>query len=120
MAFWKSLVDRVREEERAPHLAPVRDVVQWRDPRPSVERELLEEIAGALGRAEQRVVDAIAPLAELFARASESPGAERAYTAAREHALRVRRDLAIHREALHFPRDPDFERRYPIPPPLGR
>lgn len=49
--FWKSLVDRVRDEEQEKHLDPVRRQIEWRMPRPSVEREMLEEIAGALGRA---------------------------------------------------------------------
>jgi hypothetical protein len=108
--FWKSLVDRVREEEHREHLDPVRDRVEWRMPRPSVERELLEEMAGALCRAEQRVLDAIDALADL------DPDADlERFERARAHALRVRRDLVIHREALHFPRDPELETHYPIP-----
>ena len=40
--------------------------------------------------------------------------------AARAEAIRCKRDLSIHREALRFPRDPDFDARYPIPPRRSR
>lgn len=112
--FWKALVDRVRDEERAEHLDPVRREVEWRNPRATVERELLEEIAGSLARAEQRVEEAIEKVRAL----ADDPDA-RAYEDARRDAIRRKRDLAIHREALRFPRDPDFDRRYPIPPRRG-
>lgn len=109
--FWKQLVDAVRDEQRE-HLDPVRHEVEWRMPRPSVERELLEEMAGALGRAERRVQHAIARALALAAE-----GDDDAFEAARAEAIRCKRDLSIHREALRFPRDPEFDRRYPIPPP---
>lgn len=109
--FWKSLVDKVREEEKGQHLDPVREVVEWRLPRASVERELLEEIASSLGRAVAKVDAAIARVEALVG----SPDVE-AFERARREALSARRDLQIHREALHLPRDPQFEARYPIPP----
>jgi hypothetical protein len=108
--FWKALVEKVREEREA-HLEPAREVIDWRAPRPSVERELLEEIANSLSRAERRVEEAIAA-----ARALQDSPDVAAFEAARAEAMRRKRDLSIHREALRFPRDPDFDRRYPIPP----
>ena len=114
--FWKSLVDKVREEEKGQHLDPVREVVEWQLPRASVERELLEEIAGSLSRAVQKVDAAIARVGALAALADRSAADLDAFEAARRVALSARRDLSIHREALHLPHDPRFESRYPIPP----
>ena len=113
--FWKALVDRLKDEERETHLDPIRREVEWRNPRATVERELLEEIAGALGRSERRVHDAIAKVHALLESDDDA-----AFEAARRDALRAKRDLSIHREALRFPRDPDFDRRYPIPPARRR
>lgn len=118
--FWKSLVDKVREEERGAHLDPVREVVEWRMPRASVEKELLEEIAGSLGRAVTKVDAAIARATELALLADRSERDLARFEEARRAALAARRDLQIHREALHLPRDPLFESRYPIPGPRRR
>lgn len=112
----KSLVDKVREEEKGQHLDPVREVVEWQLPRASVERELLEEIAGSLARAVQKVDVAIAKVEALAALADRSAADLDAFEGARRAALAARRDLSIHREALHLPHDPRFESRYPIPP----
>ena len=62
-------------------------------------------------RAERKVVDAIAK-----AEALATTGDDETYEAARRAAMRSKRDLLIHRDALRFPRDPEFDRRYPIPP----
>lgn len=72
-------------------------------------------MASSLARTEHRLEDAIAAVSAL----AESDD-EGAYERARAEATRRKRDLAIHREALCFPRDPDFDRRCPIPPRRGR
>jgi len=113
--FWKSLVDKVREEEKGQHLDPVREVVEWQLPRASVEKELLEEIAGSLARAVQKVDVAITRAETLAPLAERSAADLEAFEDARRAALTARRDLSIHREALHLPRDPSFESRYPVP-----
>jgi hypothetical protein len=114
--FWKELLARVGDERKDRHLDRVREHLGWDLSRPSLEKELLKEIAGSLARSEQRVADAIAALAPLAARAHESEEALAAFERARAKALRARRDLAIQREALRLPPDPELERRHPIPP----
>lgn len=120
--FWKSLASRVREE-REDHLDPVREVIECRNPYASasglagVERELLEEIASSLSRAERRLDEAIARLRRLSEDASTD---DATWEAARAEAIRLKRDLTIHREALRFPRDPELDRRHPIPPARRR
>lgn len=113
--FWKELVDRLKDEERETHLDPIRREIEWRNPRATVERELLEEIAGALGRSERRVQDAITKVHALMDHEDDE-----VFERARREAMRLKRDLSIHREALRFPRDPEFDRRYPIPPARRR
>jgi hypothetical protein len=104
----EELTDELRAEERRVDLDPARVRVDPRQALSEVQRELLEEMAGALGRAERRVKEAIAALTTLE---RGSP----AWHAQRERALALRRDLAIHREALRFPPDPRFYEEHRIP-----
>lgn len=104
----EELADELRAEERRIDLDPARARVDPRQALSEVQRELLEEMAGALGRAEQRVKEAIATLARLERGTA-------AWRAQRERALTLRRDLAIHREALRFPPDPRFYEEHRIP-----
>lgn len=115
---WEDLARRVEEKDRKDHLDPVRDVVSVGAGLRQVEREILEEVAGALGRAEEKVERAIEVARELAAKAVRDASLAERFEEARRAALAARRDLLIHREALRFPSDPDFERRYPVPPPL--
>jgi hypothetical protein len=115
---WKSLVEKLVEEgHESPYLDRLRERYDVGVERESIERELMREMASALGRAEDKVNMALLEL-ELLARRCDQRG-DRAsvevFNAKREHALKVRRDLLIHREALRFPRDARFEERYPIP-----
>ena len=120
---WKSLVDQLEDEGyQSPYLDRLRERYdRYRRvlERPSVEQEILEEMAHALGRAEEKVNHALLEL-ELAGRRCDAAGDDapsvEAFNAARERALAVRRDLMIHREALRFPRDPRFAENYPIPP----
>ncbi|MGE0789210.1 MAG: hypothetical protein AB7S26_26285 [Sandaracinaceae bacterium] len=120
---WRSLVEKlVSEGYESPYLTRLRDrygVAPGDDATSSLEREILSEMAYALGRAEAKVDVALLRL-ELAARECEARGDDPASVAAfnqrRDEALRVRRDLMIHREALRFPRDPRFHENYPIPP----
>lgn len=105
----ESLAEDLKDEDRRDDLRPVRVVVDPKQALGEIQREILEVMAGALGRAERRVTDAIAKLSSL------DPASE-AYETQRQHALKVRRDLSIHREALRFPHDPHFTTDYPIPP----
>ncbi|HJL15854.1 MAG TPA: hypothetical protein RMH99_09370 [Sandaracinaceae bacterium LLY-WYZ-13_1] len=117
---WKSLVRQLVDEgRRSPHLERLRARYDVGPSRESIERELVQEMAGALCRAEDKVDRALLEL-ELLAERCDARGdreSAEAFNAKRRHALRVRRDLLIHRDALRFPRDPRFEQRYPVPPP---
>lgn len=116
---WRSLVEQLLEEgHESPYLERLRERYDVRLPRESIEREVLREMASALGRAEDKVNLALLELELCARRCDERADAASiaAFNAKREHALKVRRELLIHRDALRFPRDPRFEERYPIPP----
>ena len=116
---WKSLLEQLIDEgHQSPYLERLRQEYDVRAPRESVERELLAEMASALGRAQAKVNFALLELELAGERADERGDRESAvaFNEKRERALRVRRDLLIHRDALRFPRDPRFEQHYPIPP----
>ncbi len=117
---WRSLVRQLVDEGReSVYLERLRKRYDVRLHAPSIEQEILEEMAHALSRAEDRVNVALLELELLGERcdADPSPARVAAFNAKREEALRVRRDLKIHREALRFPRDPRFEGLYPVPEP---
>lgn len=116
---WKSLVQQLVDEGReSVYLERLRKRYDVSLPTQSIEQEILEEMAYALGRAEDKVNLALLEL-ELLAERCDADPSERnvaAFNDKRAFALRVKRDLKIHREALRFPRDPRFESYYPIPP----
>jgi hypothetical protein len=123
---WKSLVESLYDQGyRSPYLDRLRQRYDVRLPKTTIEQEILEEMAGALRRSEDKVNLALLELELLGKRCDEGPTAEavEAFNAKRAHALRVRRDLLIHRDALRFKRHPEFEALYPIPrrrhPPEG-
>lgn len=117
---WKSLVEQLLQEgHESPYLDRLRERYEvYIQPRESIEREVLQEMASALARTEDKVNVALLELELCERRYQErrDRASVEAFNAKREHALRVRRDLLIHRDALRFPRDPQFEARYPIPP----
>jgi hypothetical protein len=104
----EELAEELRAEERRADLDPARARVDPRQALSEVQRELLEEMASALGRAERRLKEAIEALHRLEA------GSD-VWRAQRERALALRRDLAIHREALRMPPDPRFYDEHAIP-----
>lgn len=116
---WKSLVEQLVDEGRqSPYLERLRVRYDVRLPNETIEKELMREMAGALARAEDKVNVALLEL-ELLAERCDARGdraSAQAFNEKRRHALKVRRDLLIHRDALRFPRDPRFEQRYPVPP----
>ena len=118
--IWKSLVDQLIDEGvDSEYLTRLRKKYDVEGSRESIEREIVREMANALTRAEEKVDLALLELEMLGRRCDErgEPKLIELFNRKRDHAIRVRRDLMIHREALHFPRDPRFETRYPIPPP---
>lgn len=96
----------------------------------AVEREVLAEMAAALGRSESHVTGALERLSDLGARidalelTASTPARDAKlseaiaeFNAVRELAKRRRWELVVHREALGFRAMDDLvERTYPIPP----
>lgn len=120
---WKNLVAALEGTGfESPYLDRLRARVTPEAAHQALEQEIIAEMANALGRAEDKVDAALLRL-DLAARAIEQapdPDARRAritrFNQLREEALRVRRDLLIHREALGFYRNEHLEDVYPIPP----
>lgn len=104
----QELADEIKDEPRRSDLDNVRVIVDPRQSHAALQSEIMREMAGALGRAERRVTSAIEALHKL-------PYGTEAWESQRQLALRVRRDLSIHREALRFPHDPRFNDDFPIP-----
>ena len=124
--LWKTLVDKLKSEGfESPYLDRLAAAGARFDraaPRLSLEREIVAEMAEALGRSEQKVNLALLEL-ELSARELDrattdeerrSRAAE--YNRRREHARRMRWELQVHRDALGFHRHEDLDLYYPIPP----
>ena len=94
----------------------------------TLQAELTQEIAGALGRTDTRVNLAFAELELCRARydKARSQGAERAtlselaraFNAQRKVAQARLRDLQIQREAIGFRRNQILNELYPVPPKL--
>jgi hypothetical protein len=86
-----------------------------------LEREILHEMACALGRAEDKLNAALLRL-ELAQRDLDSARGEherseraRTFDALRETALEARYELVVHREAVGLRRNEMWEQLYPIP-----
>lgn len=123
---WKRLADHLESAGASnPYHARVRARLS---PADSVAVELMQEIASALRRSEEKVSMAIAELDAIDAdiRALRRRGGEgaRAEVRARIDAWNKQRDAAaqalwelrVHREAIGFRQNADLAERYPIPP----
>lgn len=91
-----------------------------------VEREIVGEKAAALGRAGERLEQALAEANVAAARLLGAPDAEaRArladdYARARRRALEARLALLIQREAVGLRRHATVDQQFPEPPPVER
>jgi hypothetical protein len=121
---WKKLAAELVENGiESRYLARVQARVTPEQRLESVEQEIAQEMAGALGRSEDRVNLALAELELLFAQYQRAAPHERAglaerFNAQREVAQKRLRDLLIHREAVGFRRNQILGELYPIPPKL--
>ncbi len=114
----------------SPYLDRLRKRLDVYQAQRELEKEILQEMAAALGRAEDKVNLALLEL-ELIGREIDrllgaehgEPPADRvnerivAYNRQRERARRFLWELTIHREALGLTRHQILEEFYPIPPP---
>jgi hypothetical protein len=118
---WKRLVENLKDQGyESVYLDRLRATLDVEQHHATLEKEILQEMAYALGQSAAKVDHALLEL-ELMegALSTETDPHKReslaaAYQAKREEALRLRRDLLIHREALGIRRNDCLEKLYPI------
>jgi len=122
-APWTTLIRELSDAGyESPYLDRLRRRLDVTQAHESLEREILHEMACALGRAEDKVNVALLrlELAEKALRGATGPEQRRAralaFNSCRHAALSARWELAIHREAIGLRRNDLLERLYPIPP----
>jgi len=120
---WKALVEQLKADRvQSPYQDRLAARVDIAAPAPTLERQLVEEMAYALRCSADKVSQALEQLqrAERDIEAASGPQERHdriaAYNRQRERAIQVRWELMIHREALGFRRH-QLERFFPIPPP---
>jgi hypothetical protein len=121
-APWRTLIRELTDAGyESPYLDRLRQRLDVAQAHESLEREILHEMACALGRAEDKLNAALLRL-ELAANALRTAAPEQrrahatAFNACRRAALAARWELVIHREAIGLRRNELLERLYPIPP----
>jgi hypothetical protein len=128
-APWKKLAaELVEHGVESKYLARVTARVTPEQQLENLELEIVQEMAGALGRSEDRINLALAELELLLARAQKArreqdggsalASAIDAFNRQRLVAQSRVRELLIHREALGFRRNQMLSELYPIPPRL--
>jgi hypothetical protein len=124
---WQSLIRELRDSSHeSPYLERLRARHDVAAAQEQLEKEIIREMAEALGRSGEKVDVALLRLelaAQDVAAAASDDERERAVTrfnALREDALRVRHELRIHREAVGIRRNDVLDATYPIPPRLTR
>jgi len=128
--LWKKLVDDLQAKgHQSPYLDRLRQRFRSVRQQHDLAREILQEMASALGRAEDKVNVALLEL-ELHGQAIDALGAGRAagqpkpemqariaaFNRQREVPARALWELRVHREAMGFLRNDDLATHYPIPP----
>ena len=120
--------DLAAEGIESPYLARVLERVSPEQQLETLQAEIAQEMAQALGRSEDRINLALAELELRMARfqhamragatASELQALADAYNAQRTVASTRLRELLIHREAIGFRRNQLLQELFPIPPKL--
>ena len=118
---WKRLVEELKDQGyESIYLDRLRATLDVEQQHGILEKEIVQEMAYALGRSAAKVDHALLEL-ELLRRdfrGCGSPEQQASLTAAiddkRRQALALRRELLIHREALGFRRNDILETMYPI------
>ncbi len=126
---WVTLVRELRDAGyESPYLDRLRARYDVYAAQEELEKEIIREMAAALGRAGEKVDYALLRL-ELAGKALAAATASTAVTdpeerarlvaafnALRAEAIDARLELRIHREAVGIRRNDDLDREYPIPP----
>jgi hypothetical protein len=120
---WQSLVRELRDSGiESPYLDRLRARHDVAAAQEELEKEIIHEMAQALGRAGEKVDVALLRLdlaGKALAAATDDGERARlaaAFNALREAALTARHELRIHREAVGIRRNDALDREYPIPP----
>ena len=120
---WKTLVSELKDSGyQSAYLDRLRQRLDVEQAHATLEQEIVQEIAAALGRTAAKLDAALLRL-ELAARdlgaataADDVASCAARFNALREQALRARHHLLIHREAVGIRRNDVLEELYPIPP----
>lgn len=121
-AAWKTLVGALKDSGyESPYLDRLRQRLDVEQAHVALEREIVQEIAAALGRSAAKLDYALLRLELATRDLDTATGDEVAACAARYDALRAeafqaRHELLIHREAVGIRRNDLLEQLYPIPP----
>ena len=123
---WRNLVRQLTDAGyESPYLDRLKARVDPAQAQSSLEKEIVAEMAAALGRAEDKLNAALLRL-ELAGRELEAAApAERTrhaivFDARRADALQARWELVIQRESVGILRNEVIDRMYPIPPRARR
>ena len=119
---WRSLVRELTDDgHESVYLDRLRERLDVAQAQVSLEKEIIAEMASALGRAEEKVNVALLRL-EIAGREladadpSELDRCAAAYDSRHDEATIARWELVIHREAVGIWRNELIEQLYPIPP----
>jgi len=122
---WQSLVRELRDSGfESPYLARLRARHDVAAAQEQLEKEIMREMAQALGRSGEKVDVALVRLevarraVAAAATADARAEAVASFNALRDDALRLRHELRIHREAIGIRRNDGLDAAYPIPPRL--
>jgi hypothetical protein len=122
---WKKLASELQQQGiESRYIARIAARVTPEEKLENLQTEIMQEIAGALGRTEDRLNLALAELELLGARHARTADTAarrelaRAYNAQREVARARLQDLLIHREAAGFRRNQMLAELFPIPPAI--
>lgn len=124
---WKQFVDDLRaKHHESPYLERLQERVGPTFGHQSIELEIVQEMASALGRAEDKVNVALLKLEVVAKKLAEAESLRprppewgewiAEFNARREEALKAREELVIHREALGMYNNSMLPSLYPIPP----
>ena len=118
---WKQLVESLRAREfDSPYLDRLQQRMQAVRQRKSLEQEILEEMADALRRAEDKVNFALLKLDVIDAELSNAEPAERPAVASEfntqwDEARRAIWEFRVHREAIGLFWTSELDEMYPLP-----
>lgn len=122
---WQALVRELKDAGyESPYLDRLRARYDVAAAQEELEKEIMREMAAALGRSGEKVDVALLRL-ELAGRAlaaarddDERTRLVAAFNARRDEALKARHELRIHREAVGIRRNDTLDTEYPIPPKM--